>query len=75
MLNGTETRREVFLVSDLTTGLAILNSEEVSYTISNGFGNSCVAMNLTAAVYNTTYHYSRMIAILGTVIIVSVSEV
>lgn len=54
MVNGTAARNEVFLVSDLTTGLAILNSEEVAYSISNGFVNSCIAMSLTAAVSTTT---------------------
>jgi len=43
-------RNEVFLVSDASQGLAVLNADEVVYSISNGYVQNCVAMSLTMVV-------------------------
>lgn len=43
-------RNEVFLVSDASKGLAVLNADEVVYSVSNGYVQNCVAMSLSMAV-------------------------
>jgi len=43
-------RNEEFLVSDASKGLAVLNADEVVYSIGNGYVQNSVAMSLPMAV-------------------------